>query len=250
MSDDSTTAAVRPPQVTRNGGLAHRPVVLALLAAVTVVDQLGKWWAWRHAPLAKINYGGNFLVGDTISRWYADPTTGALLDLMDFGVLTAAAIVLIRRRPSAVVLVPAGLMVGGWISNLLDRLGLHYLTAPGSVRGAVDFIALGPIRYNLADVFIVCATLPFILAVIASTLSTNRSPAASPAPPRRHRRRRTWLSGVATAICLVLVVGFGALNYGGVTTPNPPRATTAPALGIGIAAGQFPAEGRPSSVHT
>ncbi|MDX3193458.1 signal peptidase II [Streptomyces sp. MN03-5084-2B] len=221
MSDDSTTAAVRSTQVTRNGGLAHRPAMLALMAVVTVVDQLGKWWAWRHAPLAKINYGGNFLVGDTISHWYADPTTGALLDLMDFGVLTAAAVVLTRRRPSAVILVPAGLMVGGWTSNLFDRLGLHYLTAPGSVRGAVDFIALGPIRYNLADVFIVGATLLFVLAVIAGTLSTNRPPAASPAPPARHRRRRTWLSGAATATCLVLVVGFGALNYGGVTTPNP-----------------------------
>jgi lipoprotein signal peptidase len=221
MSYDSTTAAARPAQATRKGGLTHGPAVLALVAVVIVVDQLGKWWAWRYAPLTKINYGGNIFVGDTISQWYADPTTGALLDLMDFGLLSAAAVVLIRRRPPPVVLVTGGLMVGGWISNLLDRLGFHYLTAPGSVRGAVDFIPLGPIRYNLADVFIVCGTLLFILAVTASTLSTNRSPAAPPAPPAKHRRRRPWLSGTATATCLVAVVGFGAVNYGGVTTPNP-----------------------------
>lgn len=202
-----------------NGGRAHRPVVLALLAVVVVVDQLGKWWAWRHAPLARINYGGNIFVGDTISRWYADPTTGALLDLIDFGLLTTAAFVLVRRRPPAVILVPGGLMVGGWISNLFDRLGLHYVTAPGSVRGAVDFIPLGSIRYNVADVFIVCGTLLFVTAVTLGTLSTNRPP---PRPPHnRHHRRRTWLSGVASAMCLVAVVGFGAVNYGGgVTTPN------------------------------
>jgi lipoprotein signal peptidase len=221
MSYDSTTTAVCPVPVTRKGGLRHRPTVLALLAMVIVVDQVAKWWAWRHAPLVKINYGGNIFVGDTISRWYADPSTGALLDLVDFGLLSAAAFVMIRCRPPALILVPGGLMVGGWSSNLLDRLGLHYLTAPGSVRGAVDFIPLGPIRYNLADVFIVGGTLLFTLAVTVSTLSTNRSPTASNPPPTRRRRRRTWLSGVATAACLVVVVGFGAVNYGGVTTPNP-----------------------------
>jgi lipoprotein signal peptidase len=212
MSYESTTGTVRPA----------RWAVFALLALAIVVDQLGKWWAWRHAPLAKINYGGNIFVGDTISRWYADPTTGALLDLMDFGVLSAAAFVLVRRRPPPVVLVPGGLMVGGWISNLFDRLGMHYVTAPGSVRGAVDFIPLGPIRYNVADLFIVCGTVLFLLAVVATTLSTSRTPTTSPAPPTRHGRRRTWLSGVASATCLVVAVAFGAVNYGGVTTPNPP----------------------------
>jgi lipoprotein signal peptidase len=226
MSHDSTTA-VCSARLTRKGGSRHRPTVVALLAVVIMVDQLVKWWAWRHAPLVTINYGGNIFVGDTISQWYADPTTGALLDLMDFGLLSAAAIVLVRRRPPALVLVPGGVMVGGWISNLLDRLGLHYVTAPGSIRGAVDFIPLGPIRYNLADVFIVCGTLVFILAVTVSTWSTNRSPTASRLPPPRHRRRRTWLSGVASAACLVVVVGFGAVTYGGVTTPNPSsRGTT------------------------
>jgi lipoprotein signal peptidase len=200
--------------------------VLALLAAVIAVDQVTKWWAWRHAPLAKINYGGNIFVGDTISQWYADPATGALLDLMDFGVLTAAALILMRRRLPALVLVPGALMVGGWTSNLLDRLGTHHLTAPGSVRGAVDFIPLGSIRYNVADVFIVCGTLLFILAVTANAWSTNRSATASRPPPARHRRRRAWLSGVATAACLAGVVGFGAVNYGGVTTPSPSSSTT------------------------
>jgi hypothetical protein len=56
-------------------------------------------------------------------------------------------------------------MLGGWSSNLLDRLGMHYLTAPGSVRGAVDFLHLGGAYYNLADLFIIAATPLFLLAV-------------------------------------------------------------------------------------
>jgi lipoprotein signal peptidase len=224
MGHDSTTAAVDPARMTLEGGLVHRLVALVLLGMVILVDQLGKWWAWRHAPLAQINYGGNIFVGDTISRWYADPATGALLDLMDFGLLSTAAFVLIRQRPPVVVLVPGGLMVGGWISNLFDRLGLHYVTAPGSVRGAVDFIPLGQIRYNVADVFIVCGTLLFVVAVVVSTLSTNRP--RSRLPYTTQLRRRTWLSGVASAMCVVVAVGFGAVNYGGVTTPNSPPART------------------------
>jgi lipoprotein signal peptidase len=222
--DLAMPAPVRSARLTRYRThrlpVRARPLlVLALLAAVLVVDQLSKWWAWRHAPLVKINYGGNIFVGDAISRWYADPATGALLDLVDFGLLSATVIVLVRRMPSTVVLVPGGLMVGGWVSNLVDRLGLHYLTAPGSVRGAVDFIPLGTIRYNVADLFIVCGTLAFTLAVMVCALSANRSPAAHRAPSTRRGRRRTWVSGVATATCLVVAVGFGAVNYGGVTSP-------------------------------
>ena len=230
MSHDSTTVLASPAPATaptaRKPGPARHHAVLTLLAAVIVLDQFTKGWAWRHSPLAKINYGGNVFVGDTISRWYADPVTGALLDLVDVGVLTAAAIVLIRRRLPAFVYVPGALMVGGWTSNLLDRLGTHHVTAPGSVRGAVDFIPLGSIRYNVADVFIVCGTLLFILAVVVHAWSANRSATTSHAPPARHRRRRAWLSVVASAACVVVVVGFGAVNYGGVTTPSPPSVTT------------------------
>jgi lipoprotein signal peptidase len=220
MSQDATTAIAPPAPATRKPELRRHIPVLSLLAAVILVDQLTKWWAWRHAPLAKINDGGNIFVGDTISQWYADPAIGALLDLVDFGVLSAAALVLIRRRLPTLVLVPGALMVGGWISNLLDRLGIHHVTAPGSVRGAVDFIPLGWIRYNVADVFIVCGTLLSILAVAVSARPANRSVSASRPPQTPRRRRRAWLSGVFSAACLVVVVGVGAVNYGGVTTPG------------------------------
>ncbi|MCW2510509.1 MAG: hypothetical protein JWP68_3657 [Modestobacter sp.] len=43
-----------------------------------------------------------------------------------------------RRRRRQAVLVAGARMIGGWGSNLLDRLGLHRATAPGSARGAVD----------------------------------------------------------------------------------------------------------------
>jgi len=49
--------------------------------------------------------------------------------------------------------VPGALVIGGWSSNLLDRLGMHYWTAPGSVRGAVDFIE--PFRAMLGSLGVI-----------------------------------------------------------------------------------------------
>jgi hypothetical protein len=56
-------------------------------------------------------------------------------------------------------------MMGGWGSNLLDRLGMHHLTAPGSVRGVIDFITIGDECYNVADFVIGAATVLFLLAL-------------------------------------------------------------------------------------
>ena len=55
-------------------------------------------------------------------------------------------------------------MTGGWVSNLLDRLGIHHWTAPGSVRGVVDFMHIGAHYYNVADFFIIGCTPLFLLA--------------------------------------------------------------------------------------
>jgi len=221
MSRGLTTTTVSS---ARTELLVHRSTVFAVLATAVVVDQLTKAWAWRHAPEARINYGGNAFVGNTVSEWYADPVTGALLDFVDFGVLGVAVFMLARLRLTAMALIPGALMTGGWISNLLDRLGMHYWTAPGSVRGAVDFIPLGNIYYNVADVFIASGTLLFLVAL--GVLAMNRSTRSWTQLPHHRFRSRAWLSAAAATVCLLGLVGFGAVNYGGVTTPNKPTGTT------------------------
>jgi lipoprotein signal peptidase len=230
MSRESITATISSVQVARKYK-ALRSMVLALLVAVIAVDQTIKWWAWRHAPAAQINYGGNAFVGATISKWYANPLTGALLDLADVGLLSIAVALLLRRRRPTIVLVTGAIMIGGWISNLVDRLGMHYWTAPGSVRGAVDFIPLGPIDYNVADVFIAFGTVFFLLAVCAWAA---RKPATTGSwTPAKHPRPRTrrWMPAIAAATCLIGVVGFGAVHDNGVTAPSTSAdvATSSPA---------------------
>lgn len=193
-------------------------VVPALLVVVVAVDQAAKWWAWRHLSWTRINSGGDVLVGRTISAWYAGPVTGALLDLLDYGLLSIAVSVLARRRAPAAISVPGALMTGGWASNLLDRVGIHYWTAPGSVRGVVDFIHLGGHYYNVADFFIIGCTPLFLLAAGYQRVRAARRPAAAGrVPPPARSRARAWVRIPALAGAgLILVVSLGAANYGGV----------------------------------
>ncbi len=164
------------PRDARQRDGTGQGLVLALIVAVAVVDQAAKWWAWRHVPWTKINSGGDVLVGPTVGGWYA-AGHGALLDLLDVGLLGIALALLARCRVPAAVSVPGALMIGGWCSNLLDRLGAHYWTAPGSVRGVVDFIHLGGHYYNVADFFIMGCTPLFLLAAAGQgALAARRRP--------------------------------------------------------------------------
>lgn len=198
-------------------------MVLSLLVVVVVLDQLAKWWAWRHAPGTRINSGGDVLVGHTIGAWYSGPVTGALLDLLDVGLLSIAVSVLARWRVTAAVGVPAALMTGGWVSNLLDRLGAHYWTAPGSVRGVVDFIHIGKHYYNVADFFIIGGTPVFLLAAGYQAVRAARPPRTAVSLPARSRLLALARIPALAGAGLILVVALGAANYGGVSVnPRPP----------------------------
>jgi lipoprotein signal peptidase len=215
----SAYPVVQPRRARRQDGASPGVVVLALLIVVVVLDQAAKWWAWRHLSWTRINSGGDALVGHTIGAWYAGPVTGALLDLLDFGLLTAAAWALARCRAPAAVVVPGALMTGGWVSNLLDRLGIHYWTAPGSVRGVVDFIHLGGHYYNVADFFIIGCTPLFLLAAGYRGVRAARRPVAAGGVPPLARSRALARIPVLVGAGLIFVVALGAAHYGGVNAP-------------------------------
>jgi lipoprotein signal peptidase len=241
------SAAGSLPDVRPKAGSRQRLMALTVLAAVIVLDQATKWWAWRHVAGAEINPGGDFLVGHKVGQWYDAPVTGALLDLLGVGLLILAVSVLVRRRRPAAVAVSGALMLGGWSSNLLDRLGLHFWTAPGSVRGAVDFIRIGSVHYNVGDFFIVAATPLFLLVVLVGGClrwrAANRPMTVrAAAPPMRGRPRvRAPVPVLAGAALIVVAVAVGAANHGGVSSAPPhvahgPRSAVTSAAGASAAA--------------
>lgn len=225
-----TTAA---PQQGANQRAARKQgtLLVALMAAVALVDQSVKWWAWRHFPWAQINPGGDAITGSRIGTWFADPFTGALLDLMNVGVVCIVIYILMHCRLHPAVRVTGALVTGGWGSNLLDRLGVHYWTAPDSVRGVVDFIHVDGAYYNLADFFIIFGTPLLVLAIlyqVARTLMGHGAPKTALPARSPMGVRVPALVGVS----MILAVTLGATHYGSVSAAS--CITTQPGMYAGV----------------
>ncbi|HVU92499.1 MAG TPA: signal peptidase II [Jatrophihabitans sp.] len=147
---------------------AHPGVTVAgAFALVVGTDQLAKALAWRNVDGALVNQGGFIALRPGVRAWFAAPVAGAVAD--GIGVLAVALglVLVLRRARRPAVLVGTALLAAGWTSNLLDRLGLHELTAPGSARGVVDFIPSGGrSRSNLADLWIALGLLVLLLVLL------------------------------------------------------------------------------------
>lgn len=175
---------------------AQRGLGIALLIAIVALDQAAKAWAWRQAPAAVMNPGSTGGMGGPVNAWFTGRATGALLDVVSLGVLCGGAFLLGRISRPPALFVSAAVMLAGWASNLLDRLGLHSVTAPGSIRGVVDFIPFGRYYVNVADVFIVGATI-MLLVLVARGQQVWSSRRAGGIPLSRCRTGRPYGRGVS-----------------------------------------------------
>lgn len=167
------------PRTTRRTTLLSRPaagiIVVILAALVLAADQFSKHLALTNLPYQEpVEVWGQFL------QFYLTRNPGAAFS---FGeevtwvftlVLAAAAVTIIvlavtriRSRAWAIVL---GLLLGGILGNLTDRL----LRDPGFLVGhVVDFIntpwmwlGMNPAIYNVADMFIVTMMIGVALLVL------------------------------------------------------------------------------------
>lgn len=167
--------------------MTHRLVPVMVAGVVVAADQVTKTWALHHAVVPRhvvgpvwlaltFNSGAAFGLGRGVT-----PVVEAVV------VALVVALLILGRRAARQASVPAavglGLLVGGAIGNLVDRVGrnLH-----GSV---VDFIAALRIGthdrwpiFNLADAAIVVGA---VVLAIASSTRRPQSPGAERGPLRR-----------------------------------------------------------------
>lgn len=212
--------ATLPPRTAESPPIYRQRLVLGVLvAAIILADQTTKWWAWRHSATVTINSGGDELVGGVVGSWFRATAGGALLDIVDSAALVAAMAGILRRRRPVPVLLSAALFVAGWISNLSDRLGLHYWTAPGSVRGAVDFLRLsGGAVYNGADVVIVVGATCLFASLWWYRRDRGRWRDCDAANPPRSTAIRPALALAGLAAVTVLAC-YGVTHAGFMNTP-------------------------------
>ena len=145
---------------------AGRPTHLTLLfaAQVTLLDLAAKQWA-QQALLRRRSFGPIELL-----RTYNDgllmglgSDAGAGVILAGTAAITAVIAVMVLR--GGVPVLPGGLMLGGALGNVLDRL------ADGRVTDLLQ-VGSSPV-FNLADVSI---TLGFVLALALATAAGEPDP--------------------------------------------------------------------------
>jgi len=181
--DQLDEAATRDPaaagSVTRRGR-ARWEIFVGLAASIVAVDQLTKAWLVANVAPGEVVP----VVGDYV-RLVFGRNSGALFGLFGdsallFGVISIAVVGLIigyhaRSGRSAYLSVTLGLLLGGAIGNLIDRLRLGYV---------VDFvdIGIGALRwytFNVADAAISCALLLLVLTAVVPSLAGATAPRRS-----------------------------------------------------------------------
>lgn len=151
------------------------PIFLGLAAVVVVADQLSKAWiATTLAPGASMS-----VVGDSL-RLVNGQNNGALFGLFRdnaalFGIISIVVVGLIvayhaRAGRSPYLSVALGLLLGGAIGNMTDRLRLGYV---------IDFVdaGVGSLRwytFNVADAAISGAILMLIVLAVRPSLGDPR----------------------------------------------------------------------------
>lgn len=166
------------------GGRPRWGLFLGLAGTVVVIDQLTKAWLVANVALDEIVE----VVGDWIRLIYTQ-NSGALFGLFRdqallFGIVSIGVIALIvwyhgSSGRSTLLSVALGLLLGGALGNLIDRLRLGYV---------VDFvdIGIGDLRFytfNVADSAISGAILLLILiAVLPDVGQRLDRPRGGPAP--------------------------------------------------------------------
>lgn len=138
----------------------------SLIAVIVVVDQLTKHWALNRLSggrtidiIGSLRFNLAFNKGMAFSQATgAGPVLGALAF-----VIVIAVVLWIRRSATGLAAFAAGMIVGGAIGNLVDRLFRNDAWLRGAV---VDFIDLQwfPV-FNIADS---CITVGAVLMVFAS----------------------------------------------------------------------------------
>ena len=193
-------AAAPSPAPEKSAGprkALDRSAAIAIIATLAVLalaaDQVSKFFALQNlTPGDPVQILGDFLVFVLVFNPGAAFSLGEGVTWVFTIALAAVAVAIVwlmitrvRSRAWAVVL---GLLLGGVLGNLTDRL----VRDPGFPVGhVVDFIStpwMMPAIYNVADMFIVCDMIAIALLVLLGmrmdgTRERREDPAASTADP-------------------------------------------------------------------
>ena len=150
---------------------------VGIAAAVVVLDQLTKQWALEALDDRDIDVVWTLRFNLVFNRGMAfsqGEGLGPIIGIVALAVIVAL-LVSLRRGAGRLGTIGVGLVVGGALGNVIDRL----FRSPGWFRGSVvDFIDLQwfPV-FNVADMAI---NVGGALLILGSIIHSRRPPAAAP----------------------------------------------------------------------
>ncbi len=180
----ASSDVARPPARPGDASTTDRPawwLFIGIAAAVIVLDQLTKTWVF-----ATISVGSAIHVVDDLLRFIHSRNDGALFGLFGSSapVLAIASLIVIglivwyhaRAGRNLLLSIALGLLLGGALGNLLDRVRHGYV---------IDWVdmGIGTIRfwtYNLGDAAITVAILLLLASALWPGLAIGRTPSDEP----------------------------------------------------------------------
>jgi signal peptidase II len=158
-------AEVASRQVTTGTGTRRLAVAVVVVAAVVAADQLTKWWAVTRLTDGPVHVVGTLDFELALNRGSAFSLFQgqSFFLVLVAAVLIAGLLVLVWRSPTTGRAAVIGLILGGALGNLADRL---FRSDHGAV---VDFIALHfwP-TFNVADASIVVGCGLLLISLVRS----------------------------------------------------------------------------------
>jgi signal peptidase II len=143
-------------------------ILLVIAFLVLAADQLSKWWIGANfypgqsvpeTGFFRLTYAQN--TGAAFSIFHGKTDILAVVSIMGVILLLVYAFYVYRRFPylnTRLNRIALGLMLGGTIGNLIDRLWLHYVR---------DFIDVGPWPvFNIADSSLVVGIIIFAASIL------------------------------------------------------------------------------------
>jgi signal peptidase II len=160
VTGESAVVADHPTPVA---GVRRLALAVAVMGVVVVADQLTKWWAITHAANGPVHVIGTLdfeLTRNTGSAFSLLQGQTYLLIAVAL-VLVAALMAMVWQGPSSGRAAVLGLILGGAVGNLSDRL------FRGDHGAVVDFVALHfwP-TFNLADASIVVGSALLLISLV------------------------------------------------------------------------------------
>ncbi len=150
-------------------------IFFAIAFLVIIVDQLSKWWIQNHfypgqsvpeTGFFRLTYAQNTGAAFSIFYGYSDILT--IVDIIGVILILVYVFIIYRHFPTLntrMNKIALGLILGGTIGNLIDRLWLHYVR---------DFLDAGPWPiFNAADSAVVVGVIIFAVSILLANRNSE-----------------------------------------------------------------------------